>query len=293
MGSLFGHEVASELALERLNDVPGPRGRLEVRLAQADPLQAEGDLTAWSEIEGRTFAVARRPGGELLVSCSVTGAWSADPGGGVVEALPEPGVAATSIEHRLVSVIVPLLLAERGDLVIHASAVDTDAGAVLFAGPSGRGKSTTVAALARAGLPTLAEDGLVVEVGGDGPLAWAGARGIRLKGPGEAAGTAAPDYPAGLAETSGAPADGRPVAGVLALAPRGDSLALDPLSPGEAAAALGPSLFHRGGPDGLRPAFSSLARLVEAVPAYLCSLPDDLGALSDAALRVVERVNRG
>ena len=293
MGSLFGHEVASELALERLNQVPGPRGRLSVRLAHSDPLGAEGDLTAWSEIEGRTFAVARQPGGELLVSCAVTGAWAVDPAGGSVDVLPEPDAAATSIEHRLVSVIIPLLLAERGDLVIHASAADTDAGAILFAGPSGRGKSTTVAALARAGLSTLAEDGLAVEVGGGEPAAWAGARGIRLKGPGEAAGAAGPDYPAGLAETSAAPSEGRPVVAVLALAPRGDRLTLDRITPGEAAAALGGSLFHRGGPEGLRPAFSSLARFVEAVPAYICSLPDDLGALSDAAPEVIDRVTRG
>ncbi len=250
------------------------------------------ELTAWSEIEGRVFAVARRPEGELVISCSLTGAWSADPAEGLVEALPPPGVAATSIEHRLVSVIIPLLLAERGDLVIHASAVDTEAGAVLFAGPSGRGKSTTVAALARAGLPTLAEDGLVVELAGGGPLAWPGARGIRLKGPGEAAGAAGLDYPPGLAQTSDAPAEGRPVAAVVALTPRGDALTLDALSPGEGAAALGASLFHRGGPEGLRPAFRSLARLVEAVPAYVCSLPDDLGALADAAPRLIERVSR-
>ncbi len=278
--------------MERLNNVPGPRGRLAVRRTDANPLEADGELTAWSEIEGRTFAVAQRPGGELLVACSATGAWSADPDRGLVTALPQPGAPATSIEHRLVSVIIPLLLAEQGDLVIHASAVDTDAGAVLFAGPSGRGKSTTVAALARAGLPTLAEDGLVVEVGDGEPRAWAGARGIRLKGPGEAAGTAGPDYPAGLARTSEAPAEGRPVAAVLALAPRGDELSVEALSPGEAAAALGSSLFHRGGPEGLRPAFRSLARLLEAAPAYLCSLPDDLGALADAAPRAIERVSR-
>jgi hypothetical protein len=290
VGSLFGHEVASELALERLNSVPGPRGRLEVRRAGGDLLEAHAELTAWSEIEDRVFAVARRPDGELLIWCSVTGAWSADPGEGVVEASPPPGVAASSIEHRLVSVIVPLLLAERGDLVIHASAVDTDAGAVLFAGPSGRGKSTTVAALARAGLATLAEDGLVVELAAGGPLAWPGARGIRLKDPGEAAGAAG--YPPGLAQTSDAPPHGRPVAAVVALAPRGDALTLDTLSPGEGAAALGSSLFHRGGPEGLRPVFGSLARLVEAVPSYLCSLPDDLGALSEAAREVVDRVSR-
>lgn len=292
MGSLFGHEVVSELSLARLNDVPGPRGKLEVRRAAADPLAGEGELTAWSERDGSTFAVAHRADGSLLVSCSHTGSWSASPSGGIVEVAPRPGADPFAVEHRLVSVIVPLLLAERGDLVIHASAVDTPAGAVLFAGPSGRGKSTTVAALARSGHGTLAEDGLAVELGESACLAWPGARGIRLKGPGEAAGTAAPDYPAGLAQTAAAPDEGRPVVAVVALAPRGEELTIDRLSPGEAAAALGSSLFHRGGPDGLRPAFRALAALLTTTPAFLVSMPDDLGALAGAAESALAEVSR-
>ena len=213
----------------------------------------------------------------------------------MVEALPEPEAAATSIEHRLVSVIIPLLLAERGDLVIHASAADTDAGAVLFAGPSGRGKSTTVAALARAGLPTLAEDGLVVEVAGGEPLAWAGrprhpVEGPRRGGRAPPARTTRPGWP----RRPTRPADGTAGGGGAGAGAAGRRAHPRPGSPrARRAAALGSSLFHRGGPEGLRPAFSSLARFVEAVPAYLCSLPDDLGALSEAAPEVIERVTRG
>lgn len=294
MGSLFGHEVASELPLARLNQVPGPRGSLRVVRAGSDPLERHAELTAWSERLGQRFAVARGDGGELVVWCSVTGSWLLEPSECLIHAAPPPGAGADAVEHRLVSAMVPLLLAERGDLVVHASAVETPAGAVLFAGPSGRGKSTTVAALSRTGMPVLAEDGLALESTETGALAWAGARGIRLKGPGEAAGAAAAEYPAGLAQDGlSAPAGGRPVAALVVLGERSATLSVEPLSPGEAAAALAPNLFHRGGPEALRPAFASLARLAGSVPGFRASLPDDLGALATAAPRLVELASPG
>lgn len=50
------------------------------------------------------------------------------------------------------------LLHQRGLLVLHASAIITNQGAVLFVGPSGNGKSTTVAALAKRGYRIIADD---------------------------------------------------------------------------------------------------------------------------------------
>ena len=294
MGSLFGHTVTSELPLARLNPVPGVRGSLEVLRAVGDPLERHAQLTAWSEQTGQRFALARCSDGELVAACSATGSWLLEPSRGVIHAEPHEGADPAAVEHRIVSVMIPLLLAERGDLVVHASAVETPSGAVLFAGPSGRGKSTTVAALSRAGMPVLAEDGLALGLTEAGALAWAGARGIRLKGPGDAAGAAAADYPAGLAADSGVvPAQGLPVAAMVVLGERGEELVVQRLSPGEAAAAMAPNLFHRGGPEGLRPAFALLARLAGSVPAFRASLPDDLGALATAAPRLVELASEG
>ena len=54
-------------------------------------------------------------------------------------------------EHRLVSVAVPLLLAERGDIALHAAAVARGDRAVAFAGASTRGKSTLAVAAAACG----------------------------------------------------------------------------------------------------------------------------------------------
>lgn len=50
------------------------------------------------------------------------------------------------------------LLHQREMLVLHGSAIETSAGAVVFVGPSGAGKSTLAAAFARRGYPVLCDD---------------------------------------------------------------------------------------------------------------------------------------
>jgi hypothetical protein len=66
----------------------------------------------------------------------------------------------------LLNQVLPLLLADER-LVLHASAVATPAGALVFVAPPGRGKSTLATALARRGLPLITDDFLVVERRGD------------------------------------------------------------------------------------------------------------------------------
>ena len=60
------------------------------------------------------------------------------------------------------------LLQQRGVTTFHASAIETDSGAVLFAGRSGSGKSSLLAALVERGYPMLADDvaGVVLDAGG-------------------------------------------------------------------------------------------------------------------------------
>jgi len=63
--------------------------------------------------------------------------------------------------------LLPLLgwmLAERGHAIVHAAAIATEAGAMLFGGRSGTGKSTTALACLDAGLGYLGDDLCVVEL---------------------------------------------------------------------------------------------------------------------------------
>ena len=90
------------------------------------------------------------------------------PEGGDVYAFRDQGVEESTIDNLYLNQVLPLALSRQGRLVFHASAVETDDGAIAFAGVSGRGKSTLAASFAGSGSRFLTDDGLLLErlVGG-------------------------------------------------------------------------------------------------------------------------------
>jgi hypothetical protein len=71
---------------------------------------------------------------------------------------PASGVAAGDVSIFLIGTVFGILLHQRGEIVLHASAVQVNGRAVLFCGSSGAGKSTLAAALAQRGFPLVADD---------------------------------------------------------------------------------------------------------------------------------------
>ena len=75
------------------------------------------------------------------------------------DVLVEPrGGSDSEIAGLLTGPVLAALLQQRGVMTFHASAVETRAGAVLFAGHSGSGKSSLLAALVERGCAMLADD---------------------------------------------------------------------------------------------------------------------------------------
>ena len=68
-----------------------------------------------------------------------------------------------TIRHLFLNQVIPLILSERGKLVLHASAVVTPKGAIVFLGETGQGKSTLTASFAQRGFSVLTDDCLLVE----------------------------------------------------------------------------------------------------------------------------------
>lgn len=264
-GALYGHELDSEVPLERLRPGAAPRGRIVVRLSR-EPLAVPAGAPAIAIDDA--FAVHRHAG-RLIVWCAYTGTYLLDPAAAEVVAAPA-GDPDAAWEHRLACVAMPLLLAERGDLALHASVVAADGRAVAFAAPSGRGKSTTAAALAERGHAVLAEDGCIVTGGEAGDaLAWPGLRGVRTA--------------EGFARAGGD--DPRPVAlaAIALLGPRGgDAPVAERLGEVAALTALMPNTMHALGASQAA-AFRGAAVLARSVPVFGAALPDDLRALPDHA----------
>ncbi|MDD3591383.1 MAG: hypothetical protein PHO65_01965 [Sulfurovum sp.] len=70
----------------------------------------------------------------------------------------EEGVSEDALRLYLFGSAVGALLQQRGYLTLHASAIKTERGAVLFAGDSGAGKSTTLQEFLRRGYKKLSDD---------------------------------------------------------------------------------------------------------------------------------------
>ena len=74
-----------------------------------------------------------------------------------------PGVSLGTVEHLYLNQVLPLALSRQGLLLLHASAVAFDGIGVVFAGESGRGKSTLAASFATTGARFLTDDGLQLD----------------------------------------------------------------------------------------------------------------------------------
>jgi hypothetical protein len=169
--------------------------------------------------------------------------------------------------------------ADRGLVLLHASAVAFKGRAIAFAGPSGAGKSTTALACLTRGLDMIGDDACLVDLGGE-PLVFAVYGRAKVE----------PDVLAAL------PALKQQVSPlgdelVLGLGPRLVERAalravavphvIDtersravPMSPGDALRALATSTVLEGVGGGSLPAFGELARRVPCVHLELGSDPD-------------------
>lgn len=94
---------------------------------------------------------------------------------------PESDAKAADIPIFLLGTVFGILLHQREQIVLHASAVRVNGRAVLFAGASGAGKSTIAAALAQRGYPLVTDDFCTLTIDGRGaPLVHPDGRQLKL-----------------------------------------------------------------------------------------------------------------
>lgn len=172
--SAHGLRILSDLALPELYPLSPEQTRpLETTLRYA---QQKGgpDSGANVSIElGRTPESLHNPSGEgvlyqakpnqFLLKIDGIASYLVEEGKRITV---QPAAQATEDEIRLflLGSAFGALLHQRGQLVLHGSAVQTEKGAVVFCGPSGAGKSTLAAAFQKRGYPILADDVCVIEL---------------------------------------------------------------------------------------------------------------------------------
>jgi len=288
MSSLYGFEVKSDLPLLRLNSATGTRGELRIEAA-ASPLERpdRAPVSTLISDDGRCwYASYELEEGRCQIELPPTASFLLEPAGGRVVVDSEASDAELR-EHRIVSSAVCTLLSMRGDLVMHASAVEIDGRAVLFCGPTQRGKSTLARALGEAGHRLLGEDGIAIELGDGGPIAYPGARGVRVRRR-DKEGRNRIDL---LPDPGRGEPDPCPVAAVVLLGERRERLTVERVESVRALALLTPNLVHSGSRAAIGAAFASLATLLGSTPAFAASLPDDLGALATSVQGLIDSID--
>ncbi len=129
---------------------PRPKPGPDVVIAEGDFPDHLPDALASSEVhEVNAQALLLRVGGvgRYLVR-----------GGREILIDPDPSATAHDVRVYLLGTCLGVLLHQRGLLILHASGVVTDRGALAFAGASGAGKSTLLAELLRRGNKMIVDD---------------------------------------------------------------------------------------------------------------------------------------
>jgi hypothetical protein len=167
-----GLSVASEINLPGLiTGTPGRATQVTIGRGQVpNELPQPGASGPTWQISGREFLL-RVPGIARFLLRN----------GEEIVFTPETEASVADIPIFILGTVFGILLHQREQIVLHASAVRVNDKAVLFCGPTGAGKSTLAAALDRHGYSLITDDFCTISVDGSGaPLVHPDGRQLKL-----------------------------------------------------------------------------------------------------------------
>jgi hypothetical protein len=169
---ISGLSVASEITLPGLiTDIASPNPDVTVRRG------AVPDRLERATGTGPTWQVA---GARFLLHISGVARFMLEDGRSIVFA-PDSEDSLDDVPIFIIGSALGVLLHQRGQIVLHASAVRVNDKAVLFCGAAGAGKSTLAAALAQRGYPLVNDDVCSVSIeAGLGPRVHSDGRQLKL-----------------------------------------------------------------------------------------------------------------
>ncbi|MEO7247974.1 MAG: hypothetical protein ABIW31_05930 [Novosphingobium sp.] len=280
----------------------------QVSLGAEHGFSEQGSSAAVEEYTGDGFSVSveRDTESRFLVTFSGLAAFSVSQAQHSIVCHPfSAEVPAATLEHLLLDQMVPRIIGQLGNLVLHAAGLAHKDASILLLGDTGRGKSTLATALYTHALGLLGDDAMVITLQDGRPMARAVYPSLRLL----------PDsriqllprdtvhHPIGnqtRKERIALPfmalpePDYQPIAGIFILdaALPGGGVSLCRLGPAEACMALTSNSFaldpadNRSASDRLQIA----AALVRQAPAYILRYPRDYAVLPQVCAAIVDAV---
>ena len=247
---IAGLTLVTELEFPELPEASGEERPWSVEQVR-ESLPEAGEVLREESIDQRVWMRIIRAGEGYRISFPEAAEFEVSPAKRAV-AFHAKDVGPSTLRHLLLDLVVPYLLTLDGSLVLHASAVATEPGVVVFAGASGCGKSSLAAEFAREGCPVVADDFVLLQETEAGFAVVPAYPGLRLWPDSAEALTdedssLTPVYDGGTKQRVVAPSrqsvssQERPLAGIVLLdgePHHGTDPALDPVTPREAMMSL-------------------------------------------------------
>ena len=284
-GACYGFDIRSPIALDFLR----PGSGVPLLVDEQDTPNVPGVLVqSWDAIpgkrlsvrlhrEGATYTVIIGEDHQFMIELAGNGDAARSLRRRPVRIAMAPTASPEVRERLLWTTPSAVTIAARGDVALHAAAVEVDGGAFLLTGDSGAGKTTTAAAFFREGHRVLADDLSCCRVG-EQPVLIPGPALLRVN-PDAASRVLDIAYPAPVAPSyakipftlpndrrgSGAPV---PLRGIVLLQRGVASMDVRRLSAADTLPRLWESIFHLPGEDHKAWSFRLLGDLVGRVPAW-------------------------
>jgi hypothetical protein len=297
-GTCFGYAVDSALPFAYLRDAERAE-RISVRLgAEQGARPRDAPALRWRPRPGRRWSAdLYRRGDGFALSIAGAGWYEVNPTTRRI-LVPEGTEDVVRREERVWGIPTLLCFARRGDLPLHAAAVEVDGHAVVLAGPGCAGKTTLAAAFVAAGHRLLSEDLCCLRSG----VAWNVVPGpamlrlrrdvtnaVRLPGA-DAVGIDEDRVHFALARSGRGGCKPVPLAAVLLLRESSEGISLRRLEPARALPDLWALSFRLPQHDDRERCFAGVAALANAVPILDLARPLSLDTLGRTVERVEEAI---
>jgi HPr serine kinase-like protein len=168
---ICGLSVVSDIVLPRL--IAGERDsvpQVTIRRGLVPESLPDGDVA------GPTWQIA---GKRFLLSVPNVARFLLDNGNQIIFA-PESEASTEDVPIFILGTVFGILLHQREQIVLHASAVEVNGKAVAFCGASGAGKSTLAAALAQRGYRLITDDVCAIGLSDTDPIVHSDGRQLKL-----------------------------------------------------------------------------------------------------------------
>lgn len=131
----------------------------QLNIIEGMPTAPDGFQPVWSDA---ALNIYKHLSGRVCFEFPALASFDVDLSKETIRVCAAAAVSSHTLRHLFLDQVSPRLVSRGENLVLHAAGVDIHGQAVLFVGPTGRGKSTLAASFHVAGFPLIGDDAIII-----------------------------------------------------------------------------------------------------------------------------------